>query len=240
MAKTKNGWVSLHRALLDNPIFEDATLLKTFIWCLLKATHEERIQIVGRQEVKISPGQFITGRHKAGKELGLSPSKAREQLIKLQIANTLDIKSNNKFSLVTIENWDFYQNTGKKLNSKSNSISDSKPNSVSDTNNNINKLNKSIVHAEVVKLWELFPNKKGKADAMKKIPKLIEEYGFDALAECITRYKETKEDWKAWMMGSTFFNGRYQDYLDENFEPKGVNSQHAYSQPDNGGGPRIV
>ena len=69
-------------------------------------------------------------------------------------------------------------------------------------------------------IWELYPNKKGKAQAMKKIPKLLATLGKDVLAECVKKYSaEVKGKDKQFILnGSTFFNGRYEDYLDDAIE----------------------
>lgn len=62
-------WMKLYRKLLHSPIFENEKALKVWIWCLLKATHIEREQLVGQQLVHLEKGQFITGRKAAAKEL---------------------------------------------------------------------------------------------------------------------------------------------------------------------------
>ncbi|WP_171011444.1 hypothetical protein [Haloimpatiens lingqiaonensis] len=68
------------------------------------------MQMVGRQSVPLEPGQFVTGRLKAGIELNMPPSTAWDYLKLLERSGTMNIKSNNKFSIVTIENWGKYQN----------------------------------------------------------------------------------------------------------------------------------
>lgn len=74
---------------------------------------------------------------------------------------------------------------------------------------------------DIERLWNLYPNKKGKAIAIKKIPKLIKEYSYDQIERCINRYiKEIGEknvDKQYIKHGSTFFNSGYVDYLDENY-----------------------
>lgn len=67
-------------------------------------------------------------------------------------------------------------------------------------------------------LWTLYPNKKGKAQVSDSQKAKLFDIGFEELSRCITRYKTTKEDWKAWQNGSTFFNSGYVDYLDCNFK----------------------
>lgn len=69
-------------------------------------------------------------------------------------------------------------------------------------------------------VWKLYPNKKGKAQISDTTKKKLEKVGYETLEKCIKRYTDTKEDWKKWQNGSTFFNGGYVDYLDENFQER--------------------
>ncbi|OSA92666.1 UNVERIFIED_ORG: hypothetical protein B2H93_13995 [Clostridium botulinum] len=72
---------------------------------------------------------------------------------------------------------------------------------------------------DIENIWNLYPNKKGKSIAIKKIPKLLNKYGKEQIERCIARYsKEVEGKEKQYILnGSTFFNGRYEDYLDNNF-----------------------
>lgn len=69
-------------------------------------------------------------------------------------------------------------------------------------------------------LWNLYPNKKGKAEAQKKIPALLKKHTLDELIRTVERYcKESNgKDKKYIQHGSTFFNKGYVDYLDVNYE----------------------
>ncbi len=120
------GWVKLHRKTLNSSVFQNEKLLKTFIWCLLKASHKEYEFLHGRQKVTLKPGQFITGRKKAGEELDMPPSTAWFYLNLLKDDSTLDIKSNNKYSLITLINWGLYQSDGDNFNSNLDSNLDNK------------------------------------------------------------------------------------------------------------------
>ena len=68
-------------------------------------------------------------------------------------------------------------------------------------------------------VWKIYPNKKGKAKAYKKLPKLIKKYGYEQVKRCVERYSlEVKETDKQYIKhGDTFFNGAYIDYLDNNY-----------------------
>ena len=66
------GYIKLYRKLLESPVFQNEKALKVWIWCLCKATHKDREQLVGRQIVNLKTGQFIFGRKKASEELKIN------------------------------------------------------------------------------------------------------------------------------------------------------------------------
>jgi phage replication O-like protein O len=77
---------------------------------------------------------------------------------------------------------------------------------------------KESAHNNFENLWSLYPNKKGKGKISEAQIKKLYSIGIDELTRCIDRYKQSKEEWKAWQQGSTFFNSGYVDYLDANYE----------------------
>jgi len=107
------GWIKLHRKLLNSMVFTNEGLLKVWVWCLLKANHEEEWVSIktgrGSTEVKILPGQFIFGRKTASKELKMKSSTLWKRMQKLKKVENLNIESDTHFSLVSIINWNSYQ-----------------------------------------------------------------------------------------------------------------------------------
>lgn len=103
------GYIKLYRKLLESPVFQNDKALKIWIWCLCKATHKDIEQLVGRQIVKLEIGQFIFGRKKASEELKIKERTLYDYLKLLEELSMISIKSNNKFSVVTIEKWSEYQ-----------------------------------------------------------------------------------------------------------------------------------
>ena len=120
------GWIKLHRKLLDSPIFQNEKLFKVFAYCLMKASHKEHTQLVGRRVVHLQKGQFVFGRKRASEELRLKESTVRDYVKLLEKLGNIDIKSDNKFSVITVVNWAIYQNDEE--------ISDSKNDKKSTTN----------------------------------------------------------------------------------------------------------
>jgi hypothetical protein len=89
-----------------------------------------------------------------------------------------------------------------------------------ESKNEKNEENKKHIEQQVAHVWNRYPLKKGKATAIKKIPKLIEQYSYEQLIRCIERYELglKKETWRKPQNGSTFFNSGYVDYLDGNYQ----------------------
>lgn len=139
------GYIKLYRKLLTSNVFQNEKLLKIFIWCLLKATHTEYQQLVGQQLVELKEGQFIFGRKKASQELKMTEAtiyKYIKVLEKLQICN---IKSNNKFSIITIEKWGLYQFQEQESNIKSSNKVTTKEQQ-SNTNKNVKNIYINLIN----------------------------------------------------------------------------------------------
>lgn len=66
-------------------------------------------------------------------------------------------------------------------------------------------------------IWKLYIRKEGKNGVTKAAKEEIFKVGYDRMAECIKTYAREKVgcDKRYILMGSTFFNGRYKDYLEE-------------------------
>lgn len=105
----EKSWIKLYRNLLYSPIFENEKGLKIWVWCLLKATHTDRNQLVGQQIIELKKGQFIFGRKKASEELKMTESVIYKYVKLLEKLEMISIESNNKFSVVTVEKWEDYQ-----------------------------------------------------------------------------------------------------------------------------------
>ena len=107
-----NGWIKLHRKTLKNPIVcKDADHLAVWCYILLNATHEEIDMIFGTEKITLSPGQLITGKRKMASELHVDESKVRRIINLLKNDAQIDAQTNSKGTLITVLNWDKYQNT---------------------------------------------------------------------------------------------------------------------------------
>lgn len=109
----ERGYLKLWRKSLDSEVFASESLWRLWSWCLMKTSykihHVSLSSGKGSIVVTIKPGQFIFGRHGAAEALGWNPSTTWKRMQKLVEFGCISIQSNNRYSVVTICNWEEYQ-----------------------------------------------------------------------------------------------------------------------------------
>lgn len=83
-------------------------------------------------------------------------------------------------------------------------------------------INKKAIAEFFEKIWSFYPVKKGKASVSDKQKRVLYDIGYEELKRCFDRYVASKESWKAYQQGSTFFNSGYVDYLDKNYSQQAL------------------
>ncbi|HLO59835.1 MAG TPA: hypothetical protein VK179_13890 [Bacteroidales bacterium] len=99
------GWIKLHRKFLDWEWYQDANMVHLFLHLLLEANHETRKW----RGITINRGQLISGRHELAESTGISERSVRTCLEKLKSTNEIAIQTTNRYSVITICNYDKYQ-----------------------------------------------------------------------------------------------------------------------------------
>ena len=99
------GFIKLHRKICKWEWYQDANTFRLFIHLLLNANHK-RAKWQGNE---IDRGQLITGLNSLSSQLGLSVQQIRTSLFKLKSTSEITVQPTNKFSLVTLINYDSYQ-----------------------------------------------------------------------------------------------------------------------------------
>lgn len=115
------GYVKLHRKLLDNSLLWDGDALRLFIYLLLRANHQGKQIMFNNQTIDLKRGELVAGRNVISADLAMNPSQVYKKMEILKKRGILSVKSNNRFSLITIVNYTKYQDKLIKCNSQSNS-----------------------------------------------------------------------------------------------------------------------
>lgn len=189
-AMTK-GWIKLNRQMQDHWIWNDGEYDKAHAWIdlIMLANHEDKDVVFDYEVVKICRGQFITSIRKLANRWKWSTERTLKYLRLLEQAEMVHRDSNTKRTLITIVNYDKYQdvpNTNEDTDEDTNRTQTEHGSAHgSDTNKNIknDKNEKNIKHIygeyKHVKLTdkelERLKNDYGEEDTSSAI-KFLDEY----------------------------------------------------------------
>lgn len=135
-----NGFIILDRKMLNWGWYQDINTKTLFIHCLFKANWKD-----GEfQGEKIPRGSFVTSLNKLSEELSSNKQKFTLQAIRTSLkhlvaTHELTIKTTNKYTVITVNNYDNYQDLNKQLNKQLTTIENIK--TLKHKNNNINNNN---------------------------------------------------------------------------------------------------
>lgn len=100
-----DGWIKLHRQILQWQWYDDANVFRLFLHLLLQANHDDLIW----RGIEIKRGQKFTSVQHLGKELKISDKGIRIALSKLKKTGEIDIKGASNGTMITICKYDTYQ-----------------------------------------------------------------------------------------------------------------------------------
>ena len=223
-----DGWLKLYRSILDSAVFQDAEVLKVWIWLLCNVSFEQHDTICYGKVIHLKPGQIATGRKKIAQCADLNENKVYRALNTLKSLGNIEIKATNRYSIITVVNWEKYQDENVKrtaneqqTNSKTTTDEQQDNNKRTQHKNGKNgKKEKNIYICSFFQsVWDEYPKKLGKNKVTKAAMEQLEEAGENAVMGAVRNYvekikKEGTEE-KYIMHGSTFFNGAWRDYVVE-------------------------
>lgn len=102
---TEQGFIKLHRSILSWEWWDNDITLKVFLWLLLNANWEDS----RFQGYVIPKGSLVTSYDSISRNLKISPKQARTAIKHLKRTGEVAIKRANKFSIVSIANWEKFQ-----------------------------------------------------------------------------------------------------------------------------------
>lgn len=108
------GWIKIHRKLLDNPITcKDSDYLSVWIYLLLNATHKEHDVLFKGKRITLQKGQLITGIISISRKIKIDKNKIQRILKSFENDKQITQQTSNKNRLISIINWNEYQDIDK-------------------------------------------------------------------------------------------------------------------------------
>lgn len=107
-----NKWIKLHSKLLNWEWYKVQNTKSVFIHLLLKANWKD-----GKfKGYDIPRGSLVTGRKQLAEELGITEQEVRTSLKHLKSTNEITIVTTKQFSIITIVNYEMYQQNNQVFN----------------------------------------------------------------------------------------------------------------------------
>jgi len=99
------GFIKLHRSILDWEWYKDANTKHLFIHLLLNACYDN-CRFMGKS---VKRGEYITSLNRLSNDLNIPVRQLRTSLKRLVKTKEIDTQTTNKYTKVTILNYDSYQ-----------------------------------------------------------------------------------------------------------------------------------
>lgn len=118
------NFIKIDRKMLEWEWYKNEHTKSVFIHCLLKANWKE-----GKHEGKIIPrGSFVTSIKKISEELELTQDEVRTALKHLLKTKELTKQTTNKYTVITVSNYELYQDVPKQIPNNSQTDTKQLPN----------------------------------------------------------------------------------------------------------------
>mgnify|MGYP002765513139 FL=1 len=102
---SKEAWILLYKKFLNWEWYDHPPTKDVFLHCLLSANFIDE----NWKGQKIKRGQFPTSVEKLATTLGLTVQQTRTALKNLQTTNEITIQTTNRYSIITVINYNCYQ-----------------------------------------------------------------------------------------------------------------------------------
>ena len=98
------------RKLQSSSFYKDSYAVHLALHLVYEANHKPKKFLFNGKEQTLERGQTLSGRFALALDTGMHPSTIRNKLALLKKVGFLDIKPTNKFSIITIIKYSYYQN----------------------------------------------------------------------------------------------------------------------------------
>lgn len=188
------GYLRLFRQMLEWEWYDKPNTKAIFIHCLLCANQTDKEW----QGIKIKRGQFITSLEKLAMANGLTIRQTRTALNDIQKTGEIDKQTTNRYSVITVKNYDLYQASDKQKTHLSDKQTTSKLTGkrqqlIRNSNTSYINISLSIEEREKLKKY-IFAKKKNVKDADAYIRKLIENGDIVSLQQKAEKWEERQKE----------------------------------------------
>ena len=173
-----NGYIKLHRKILDNPlVMKSSDHFALWMYLLLNAAHKKYDTLIGSERVTLNPGQLVTGRKKIAKDLKINESKVQRILKLFENCQQIEQQMNNLCRVISILKWDDYQQSNIQLNNERTLYNNTK---------NI----KNIYIDQFNEFWNVYNKKVSKPKAITAYNRALKKVDHKTIMDALKKQKK--------------------------------------------------
>ena len=177
------GWICVHRQLLEWEWFSDHNTFRLFVYFMLKANHQDKKW----KGILIKRGQHLTSLDAICAGSGLTKSQVRTSIRKLKSTHEIAHESNKQHTVITVINYNLYQSNDTQISTQVTHESHTNDTQVT-PNNNDNNVKKNNIHQQIADEWnDVFK------DELSLVSKVTQKRK-SAINGCIAEMKGTDHD----------------------------------------------
>jgi len=244
MPRFNNGFIKLHRTIMDGDLATHNAIFALFVRLIIMANwRETKIYWSGKQIV-LPPGSVVCGGEELAEKLQVSRRTLRRYLSYLTDTSRIAQLTNSQGTIVTILNYSKYQVEG---NLDSESLPNKRPINAQQTPNKRplieegkegKKVKNNTYTADFEILWKEYPKKTGKIDAFEAFKKNVDiETELGLVSTAIKNYtnelvRNQTESKYIKHMASFLNKGRWRDCLEADYGTSTIKKKSATSWLD--------
>ena len=112
------GFITLHRSVQKHWIWQEPEALKFWMALLMQVNWEAKTTVFNKRLITVERGQVVFGRKVWSERLQISEMKLRRYLDMLKAEGMINQQTTSRYSLITVLNYDEYQNNNQQTTSK--------------------------------------------------------------------------------------------------------------------------
>ena len=208
------GWICLHRKMIDWEWFSKPEMVQLFIFLLLRASVKE----AKWQGLVIKRGQLVTSVASISTATKLTAQKIRTCLQRLEDSGQIERKTTNRFTVITICNYESYQDkqddeqqTNNKQITNKQQTNNKQITTYKQYNNNNNitiDSNIDPAEQEFERFWDIYDKKVGNKQKLLQKWRKLKEDERKAIFETLPKYVAATPEKKYRLNPETYLNNK--------------------------------